>query len=172
MRKSLHEEKGAVGKANIDGATSTRAVFLILTIRLLLKFARPADVLTSSTKPHALITKLNSMESTINKIQINSSVDTDQAGKIIKRSMLLNVRCDTPQEAISLFQDLQRRLSGNTNFEPDEIKYEGLPFDEPKTRAIAAACPKCGKSLKERRGATGNFLGCTGFPDCRFTTKI
>lgn len=30
-------------------------------------------------------------------------------------------------------------------------------------------CPRCGLSLKLRSGRYGNFYGCTGFPDCRYT---
>lgn len=30
-------------------------------------------------------------------------------------------------------------------------------------------CPKCGYALKLRSGKYGEFWGCTGYPDCRFT---
>ena len=30
-------------------------------------------------------------------------------------------------------------------------------------------CPRCGSHLRERSGRYGNFVGCTGFPDCRYT---
>lgn len=29
-------------------------------------------------------------------------------------------------------------------------------------------CPLCGKPLRERNGAKGPFVGCSGYPDCRF----
>lgn len=32
-------------------------------------------------------------------------------------------------------------------------------------------CPKCGGNLIERRGKYGNFLGCSNYPNCRFTHK-
>uniref|UniRef100_A0A7C5AKA3 DNA topoisomerase 1 n=1 Tax=Desulfobacca acetoxidans TaxID=60893 RepID=A0A7C5AKA3_9BACT len=49
--------------------------------------------------------------------------------------------------------------------------------DTPPRNASAAngpgdgnlACPECGKNLVVRRGKNGEFLGCTGFPRCRFT---
>jgi len=34
------------------------------------------------------------------------------------------------------------------------------------------ACPKCGKTLVKRKGPRGEFLGCSGFPKCRFTSPI
>lgn len=33
------------------------------------------------------------------------------------------------------------------------------------------ACPQCGKPLRERNGAKGPFVGCSGYPACRFTTN-
>lgn len=33
-------------------------------------------------------------------------------------------------------------------------------------------CPKCGNFLKRRNGKYGEFLGCTGYPDCRYTENI
>ena len=32
-------------------------------------------------------------------------------------------------------------------------------------------CPKCGKPLAKRRGRFGPFVGCTGYPDCKFIKK-
>jgi DNA topoisomerase-1 len=33
-------------------------------------------------------------------------------------------------------------------------------------------CPNCGKPLQERKGKFGKFLGCTGYPDCKFTYNL
>jgi restriction system protein len=30
-------------------------------------------------------------------------------------------------------------------------------------------CPRCGRSLKERTGRHGKFLGCTGYPECTYS---
>lgn len=30
-------------------------------------------------------------------------------------------------------------------------------------------CPRCGKELVKRKGKHGEFIGCSGFPKCRFT---
>ncbi|MBF0358420.1 MAG: DNA topoisomerase III [Magnetococcales bacterium] len=31
-------------------------------------------------------------------------------------------------------------------------------------------CPKCGKAMLRRKGPTGYFFGCSGYPGCRYTT--
>lgn len=33
-------------------------------------------------------------------------------------------------------------------------------------------CPRCGLALKKRNGRFGEFWGCTGFPDCRYTENV
>ncbi len=32
-------------------------------------------------------------------------------------------------------------------------------------------CPECGKPLAQRRGRFGPFIGCTGYPDCKYIKK-
>ncbi len=41
-----------------------------------------------------------------------------------------------------------------------------------KPAAQQAVCPNCGKPLTERNGKYGKFLGCTGFPRCRYTGRL
>jgi hypothetical protein len=33
-------------------------------------------------------------------------------------------------------------------------------------------CPRCGKPLVKRDGKNGSFMGCSAFPNCKFTKKI
>ena len=37
---------------------------------------------------------------------------------------------------------------------------------------ISMICPECGKKLVERSGKFGKFIGCSGFPKCRFTQSV
>ena len=42
-----------------------------------------------------------------------------------------------------------------------------------KNIAIAnGICPKCGSKLVERHGKYGGFLGCSNYPQCKFTQKL
>jgi DNA topoisomerase I len=38
--------------------------------------------------------------------------------------------------------------------------------------AELGACPTCGKALVKRKSKHGEFIGCSGFPKCRFTKAI
>ncbi len=53
----------------------------------------------------------------------------------------------------------------STKTKKDDIK-ESLIEDADET------CPKCGKSLIIRWGRNGKFIGCSGYPDCRYTKPI
>jgi DNA topoisomerase-1 len=38
--------------------------------------------------------------------------------------------------------------------------------------AAGEACPECGQRLMPRKSKNGNFLGCSGYPDCRYTRSL
>ena len=43
---------------------------------------------------------------------------------------------------------------------------------EPQIEIIEGEmCPDCGKPLAKRRGRFGPFIGCTGYPDCKYIKK-
>jgi len=37
---------------------------------------------------------------------------------------------------------------------------------------LKEACPKCGKPLSIRLGKNGRFIGCTGYPECNYTSNV
>lgn len=39
-------------------------------------------------------------------------------------------------------------------------------------RKTGEKCPECGKDLVVKHGRNGDFIGCSGFPDCKFTKNI
>ena len=45
-----------------------------------------------------------------------------------------------------------------------DIKGEGIPTD--------IKCEKCGKPMVIRLGRNGNFMACTGYPDCKSTSDL
>ncbi len=49
--------------------------------------------------------------------------------------------------------------SGNAGMAPS-----GVPED-------LGACPECGKALRRRHGKHGPFIGCSGYPECRYIQK-
>ena len=50
--------------------------------------------------------------------------------------------------------------------------YEKLKLESKNTQGLSVSlklCPRCGNLLKKRNGKFGAFLGCTSYPDCRYT---
>ena len=37
---------------------------------------------------------------------------------------------------------------------------------------VVGECPQCGKDLLKRSGRFGDFIGCSGFPKCKFTCSV
>jgi hypothetical protein len=56
---------------------------------------------------------------------------------------------------------------GDGNGEDLALRFTARAQKEPRTEK----CPECGKKLIERKG-TSVFLGCSGFPKCRYTRSL
>jgi DNA topoisomerase-1 len=48
----------------------------------------------------------------------------------------------------------------------------GKDTTKKKAPEIVGVCPDCGKNLVKRSGRYGDFVGCKGFPRCRFTCSL
>jgi DNA topoisomerase I len=46
---------------------------------------------------------------------------------------------------------------------------DGNKRQKPPPQEIGDTCPQCGNSLVIRNGKNGAFVGCSGFPNCRYT---
>jgi DNA topoisomerase-1 len=42
----------------------------------------------------------------------------------------------------------------------------------PEPESIDEACPECGKPLTKRWGRNGPFIGCDGYPECKYTRPL
>lgn len=50
-----------------------------------------------------------------------------------------------------------------------KIAEKAMPEVKTEPEKIDRQCPECGKDLIIRFGRHGKFIGCSGFPDCRYT---
>lgn len=58
-----------------------------------------------------------------------------------------------------------------------EVARDALKGESPSEREAPAVpaeriCPDCGEKLVARDGRYGRFIGCTGFPNCRYTRDL
>ena len=49
---------------------------------------------------------------------------------------------------------------------------KAIPVMEPEVELTGEKCPECGRDLAIKRSRYGQFIGCTGYPDCKFTKTI
>ncbi len=56
----------------------------------------------------------------------------------------------------------------------DEIKVakEQAEKVKPEVELVDEICPNCGRRLAKKHSKYGDFLACTGFPECRYTKSI
>jgi len=57
------------------------------------------------------------------------------------------------------------------NTKPMSAAYEA-GHERPETETLDEACPECGEPLAVRSGRHGKFIGCSGFPKCRYTRNL
>ncbi len=70
--------------------------------------------------------------------------------------------------------DIQRDAQGDIVPPGGVTPGAGQPGAAPggKPGSTDLSCPECGKDLVVRRGKRGEFLGCSGYPYCRFTQNL
>lgn len=51
-------------------------------------------------------------------------------------------------------------------------KLIGKDYDRPYPKSVEEKCPECGKPLQMSLGRGGFFLGCSGYPDCKYTRNV
>jgi hypothetical protein len=61
-----------------------------------------------------------------------------------------------------------RRLSENAP-SSSQLPPTNTLTTQPQT---SDTCPKCGGALRRRHGRYGLFLGCSGYPGCRYTRSV
>ncbi len=54
----------------------------------------------------------------------------------------------------------------------NQIIYERLGGEMEKRKNDIKQCPKCGQFLLKQKGKFGYFLGCGGYPACRYTENL
>lgn len=93
---------------------------------------------------------------------------------ICKRKRLADLLLDKIYSKTTVFTeadiaDIKKKLKEwSTNTE--EKKKEHI--QQVKVRMNSNICPVCGKNLITRKGKYGEFIGCTGYPQCKYTRNL
>ena len=90
--------------------------------------------------------------------------DCNVTYSIPKGVSFLKKTCEKCGLPIISFGKPRQRACLDPNCGKDNVK--------PSEPVIVGTCPECGKELIKRSGRYGEFVGCKGFPKCRFTCSL
>ena len=113
-----------------------------------------------------------------NPIQLNETINLSPDGKVLSRSLMLNLRGESPKEVWKTYQELKKLTDGKEN-EPEK-KAKNNPGKEKKQdkkeeKKDGNVCPQCGSVLLEKSGISSkngrpfHFFGCSAWPSCSFS---
>lgn len=143
MKKVLKETEGL-------GTEATRAsVIAHLFHRGLLK--RKGKTVIATPEGKALIANLPQAITD----PVITAMWESKLNAIAKKEVSLNDFLATQQQFLLQIFETEKRSSG--------MNLQGVKIKQ---------CPECGKALIKRKGANGEFYGCRGYPECRYTEEI
>lgn len=107
--------------------------------------------------------------------QLNETTNMSPSGQILSRSLMINLRNESPKQVWRAYKELKSLIDGKEEGKKTKKSLEKekkqVKKDNPGT------CPKCGAPLIHRSGISKNgrsynFQGCSAFPLCSYTRNI
>ena len=99
--------------------------------------------------------------------------NTKQVVILQRNKMLKNIRKELKERKViytkEQIKQFERKLKPLTNVS-NKVKKQHIK--DIKQKYETNVCPFCGKKLIKRAGKYGEFMGCTGYPKCKYTTQI
>lgn len=81
--------------------------------------------------------------------------------------------CIYEQDEIELLATRLRELNDKSRkSRRDHTRYAREAASKSSRLIRQGVCPRCGSALAIRKGTHGEFLGCTAYPSCRFTSQL
>jgi DNA topoisomerase-1 len=90
---------------------------------------------------------------------------------VAARPSAKTVRSSTTRSGTKTTSSPSTRTSGKTTRAARQPRVSKATA-APAVVSELGVCPQCGKSLVRRTGKRGAFVGCSGFPKCRFTKEL
>jgi len=69
-------------------------------------------------------------------------------------------------------KDHLTKIHADSSMWADVIPKIASDYVKERVSDVPSVCPECGKRLRVRKGKYGRFLGCAGYPTCRFTLEL
>lgn len=98
-------------------------------------------------------------------IEANNVYNIKELKREIKKLREEQIQSDKIKEIYYKLEELKKNCSVSNK---QHIKN----IDKMKKELNEGVCPRCGANLIKRNGKSGEFLGCSNYPKCKFTKKI
>lgn len=85
---------------------------------------------------------------------------------------LPNYKLTDLAEYYHILTDGAHRALADCRMNQTVLEKLGEELNSPIVRENIKLCPRCGQFMKKRKGRFGEFWGCSGYPDCRYTENI
>ena len=126
-----------------------------------------------------------------NPVQLNETINFSPNGTILSKSVMINIRNESPKKVWKLYQELKKLIGGKAEIkeEKPEVKSKKKVKNNPgstkeerqkkekkeEEKNNPGKCPRCGGMLIEKSGISSkngrpyHFYGCSNWPICNYT---
>ena len=104
-----------------------------------------------------------------NPVQLNETLNFDPNGKVLSKSLMINIRNEDPKIVWRLYRELKELIDQKDNSPAKIEKIEVLDNSNEKR------CPICGGLMIEKSGISKkskkpyHFFSCQNFPNCKYS---
>ena len=104
-------------------------------------------------------------------IPSTAKLKIDHDGELVRYDELKDKILSYQNIIITNVDDIVNTIELNNITDREERKAHNENVREKINEVDENNCPKCGGELVERKGKFGRFLGCSNYPNCRYTRK-
>jgi len=114
-----------------------------------------------------------------NRCQLNETINLSPDGKVLSRSLMLNLRGESTKEVWKFYQELKGLIDGKESEPEKKVKNTKKEAqkkqNEKEDKKDKDICPRCGTALIEKQGISKkngrpfHFFSCGAWPICDFS---
>jgi hypothetical protein len=105
-------------------------------------------------------------------LKVTSSSEVIYSINLLKTIRKHTVEQISDGDRDGIFLQLKSLNVDNKENRKNHIKRIENGITEKKDKVESGICPRCGGRLIEKSGKYGKFMGCSGYPRCRFTGRL
>ena len=104
-------------------------------------------------------------------IPSKAKLKIEHDGELVRYDTIVNKILSFKDEVIYNVDEIVSEIKSNNITDKNAKKEHIKNIKENIADKDLNKCPKCGGQLVERTGKYGNFIGCSNYPKCKYTSK-